>query len=300
MRSAFAKELAFTVSENPRVKLITCDLGYGVFEEFARTYPLNYLNLGITEQATMSLAAGMAAKNYRPFVYSIANFPTFRCLEQVRNDVVAMNLPVTIVSVGAGLGYGKAGYSHFAVEDIAAIRSLGISIYNPSNKQELTEAISQILDQREPAYLRLGGKLEEDNHISRGYMHAEISDVVLAYSGDLRNLVHEAAHILENCGVKVEVISIPVINNLAIDNLLKLKASNLVTIEEHVLSGGFSSFILERLSDLELPTRVKRIGIRKIDPHLVGSHSFLREHYGITTKNIVENALELVGSTQIK
>ena len=65
----------------------------------------------------MGLAAGLASEGVRPFVYSIANFPTFRCAEQVRNDVAYHNLPVVIVSVGGGLSYGNMGYSHHAVQD---------------------------------------------------------------------------------------------------------------------------------------------------------------------------------------
>lgn len=293
MRSLFADELTSKLANDPRIKLITCDLGFGVFEQLSQNYPENYLNLGITEQASMSIAAGLAAKGHRPFIYSIANFPTFRCFEQIRNDVRSMNLPVTIVSVGAGLGYAKAGYSHFAVEDISAIRSLDIAIYNPSDAEELKESINQILRQARPAYLRLGGKIPIQDQPLGKTVEISRSEIVLAYSGDIKSLIIEAEKILTSRGYRIRVVSLPYVNESDIDDFLNSAPQNILTIEEHVLTGGFSSMILERVSDLGMTVNLKRIGIRKLDPHLVGSQSFLREKYGLTVENIVNSAMEL-------
>lgn len=298
MRNEFAAELVDRVNRDSSIHLITCDLGYGVLDSFAKTHPNNYLNLGITEQASMSIAAGLAARGLRPFLYSIANFPTFRCLEQIRNDVCAMALPVTIVSVGAGLGYGKAGYSHFAVEDISALRSLDIDIYNPSDSLELHECIEAILTRDRPAYLRLGGKQNYSKDLSIFENSSAVSaDITIAYTGDLKTMVLTAADNIEKQGFNVHVASFPVISQEKVDEFLDSKPTLVLSVEEHVLSGGFSSLLLERINDLGMVTRVERIGIRDLNPHLVGSQQFLQTHYGLTAVNIAERALRKLGKS---
>lgn len=122
MRNAFIDELVSFATESDRVALIVGDLGYSVVEPFADRFPDRFINAGVAEQNMMGLAAGMASEGYHFFVYSIANFPTFRCAEQIRNDVDYHKLPVTVVSVGGGLAYGNMGYSHHAVQDYGLMR----------------------------------------------------------------------------------------------------------------------------------------------------------------------------------
>ena len=122
MRNAFIDELVQLAAANPQVALIVGDLGYSVIEPFADRFPERFINAGVAEQNMMGLAAGMASEGYHPFVYSIANFPLFRCAEQIRNDVAYHCLPVTIVAVGGGLAYGNLGYSHHAVQDYGLVR----------------------------------------------------------------------------------------------------------------------------------------------------------------------------------
>ena len=102
--------------EDDRLWLVAGDLGYSVLEAFSEKYPQRYLNAGVAEQNMTGIAAGLAMAGKTAFTYSIANFPVFRCLEQVRNDVCYHNLNVKVVAVGGGLAYGSAGYSHHAME----------------------------------------------------------------------------------------------------------------------------------------------------------------------------------------
>ena len=141
----------------------TC--GFGVVADFGETYPRQFLNCGVAEQSMVGIAAGMASAGRRPFVYSIANFPTLRPLEQIRNDVCYHGLGVTIVSVGAGLAYGSLGYTHHAVEDISILRSLpGMRVYSPADAFECRAAVDEILATPGPAYLRLGKNKEPLMH----------------------------------------------------------------------------------------------------------------------------------------
>ena len=124
MRNAFIDELIAATELNDNIALVVGDLGYSVVESFAKRFPKRFFNAGVAEQNMMGLAAGLASEGFHVFVYSIANFPTFRCAEQIRNDVDYHQLPVTVVAVGGGLAYGNMGYSHHAVQDYALMRTL--------------------------------------------------------------------------------------------------------------------------------------------------------------------------------
>ena len=157
MRKPFMEELTAGVISGRPIMLITGDLGWGVVEEFAKRFPKNFINAGVAEQNMMGMAAGMAAEGYHVFVYSIGNFSTFRCAEQIRNDVDYHNLPVTVVSVGGGLAYGAMGYSHHTVQDYALIRSMpNMLIAAPCDDMEATACVRYLIENPQPSYLRLG------------------------------------------------------------------------------------------------------------------------------------------------
>src|ERR1700744_4244878 len=124
MRNAFIDELVALAESNDQIALVVGDLGFSVVEPFADRFPDRFVNAGVAEQNMTGLAAGMASEGYHVFTYSIANFPSFRCAEQIRNDVAYHGLAVTVVAVGGGLAYGALGYSHHAVQDYALLRAL--------------------------------------------------------------------------------------------------------------------------------------------------------------------------------
>src|SRR3954452_2238918 len=124
MRTAFIEGLVELAGRDPRIHLLTADLGYSGLERFRDTFPTRYTNVGVAEQNLIGLAAGMALCGKVVFVYSIANFPTLRCFEQIRNDVCYHKANVKVVAVGGGLAYGAQGYTHHGVEDLAVLRAL--------------------------------------------------------------------------------------------------------------------------------------------------------------------------------
>ena len=124
MRKIFIEELIFAAKRNKKIILMVNDLGFGVVEKFANLFPKQFINAGVAEQNMMGMAAGLAMDNNHVFVYSIGNFPTFRCAEQIRNDIDYHNLPVTIVNVGSGISYGNLGYSHHSIQDYALMRAM--------------------------------------------------------------------------------------------------------------------------------------------------------------------------------
>jgi len=157
MRNAFIKELVAAAEENNKIVLVVGDLGYGVVEPFSERFPDRFFNSGVAEQNMMGIASGLASEGCHVFVYSIANFPLFRCAEQIRNDVDYHGYAVTIVSVGGGVAYGNLGYSHHAVQDYSLVRSLpNMLIASPGDPNETTACIRYLLNNPQPSYLRLG------------------------------------------------------------------------------------------------------------------------------------------------
>ena len=165
MRDMFIKELVLHARKNDNIALIVGDLGFSVVEPFAKEFPERFINAGVAEQNMTGIAAGMASEGYHVFTYSIANFPTFRCAEQIRNDIDYHNLPVTIVSVGGGLVYGNLGYSHHAVQDYALLRSLpNMLIVAPGDSLEVKACLRFLIANPQPSYLRLGKTVESSFH----------------------------------------------------------------------------------------------------------------------------------------
>ena len=105
MRDTFISELINQAKNNKDLMLLTGDLGFGVFEEFEKLFPKQFLNVGVAEQNMAMVSAGLALQGKKVFIYSIGNFPTLRCLEQIRNDICYHNLNVTVVSIGGGFSY---------------------------------------------------------------------------------------------------------------------------------------------------------------------------------------------------
>ena len=157
MRNAFIEELVALATEHDHIALIVGDLGYSVVEPFADRFPDRFINAGVAEQNMTGLAAGMASEGYHVFTYSIANFPTFRCAEQIRNDIDYHKLPVTVVAVGGGLAYGNLGYSHHAVQDYALIRCMpNMLIAAPGDPMEVRACMRYLVNNPQPSYLRVG------------------------------------------------------------------------------------------------------------------------------------------------
>jgi len=297
MRNAFAAHLLNLARKDQSILLITGDLGFGVFDDFQKELPAQFINAGVAEQTMMSMAAGLAASGYRPFVYSIANFPTFRCLEQIRNDVCYMDNPVTIVAVGAGLVYGVHGYSHHAVEDITIIRSLpNLTIYSPCDSVETIFSIDKILEGKHPAYLRLGKGGEP---IINEKSHSDIKDVniidsggedgLICWTGGIGFKVLQAAKLLKQRGLCPKLVSIPVLNSQAIEELLLLNPDQFIlTVEEHSLAGGFGSLILEVATGSIFSGRIVRLGIPQRINKEIGSHEYLLEKSGLSPTAISE------------
>lgn len=298
MREAFINTLTEMARVDKDIILITGDLGFGVLEKFAEEFPSQFINSGVAEQSMMGMAAGLASMGKRVFVYSIGNFPTLRCLEQIRNDVCAMDNPVVVVSVGAGYAYGPQGYTHHALEDIAVMRALpNMEIISPCDPIETSLLTSILVKSRNPAYLRLGKSKEQNIHnslpgiIQGKFISLEDGiDGTIVFTGSVGVLAQKARMILMAKGIEVGLYSAPFISEIDIQ-LLSQRSSlgPVVIVEEHSLRGGFGSAVLEAVTINSLKVDIRLVGSSQKSVGLIGDQDFLREANGISVANIVRN-----------
>jgi len=291
MRNAFIDELVTLARLHPQIALIVGDLGYSVVEPFAEEFPDRFINAGVAEQNMTGLAAGMASEGYHVFTYSIANFPTFRCAEQIRNDVAYHNLPVTIVSVGGGLAYGALGYSHHAVQDYALMRSFpNMLIAAPGDPMETRACMRYLVENPGPSYLRLGKAGEPCFHDEVPSVEpGRWLEVSLGTSGEAilttgATLTYAMSRQSKAEGKRPAVYSMPLwgMDNKQIQALQVIGYEEVTTIEDHLQDGGFGSWLLEALNDN--PLLRQRIKIEALDPKVcgtVGSQQMLNLYGGI-------------------
>ena len=293
MRNAFIDELIIAARDNKKIILIVGDLGYGVVEPFMQEFPQRFINAGVAEQGMMSIAAGLASEGYHPFVYSIANFPTFRCAEQIRYDVAYHNLPVTVVAVGGGLSYGNLGYSHHAVQDYALIRAMPrMLIAAPGDPYEVRACMRYLIQNPQPSYLRLGKAGEP-------ILHSSIPEVNPGQWLQVRKGMSNKRAYLTTGGVlemvcteslaQASVYSLPLwgMATKAIQKEFVLKFDSVVTVEDHLVDGGMGSWLMESLtSKSELLTRIRNVSLSSDVCGMVGRQATLNAAGGLGGLNL--------------
>ncbi|MGA7234385.1 MAG: transketolase C-terminal domain-containing protein [Bryobacteraceae bacterium] len=305
MRDVFIRELTAIAAERPDVMLITADLGFGVLEEFATRFPKQFLNVGVAEQNMTAVATGLALEGAIVFTYSLGNFPTLRCLEQIRNDACYHNVNVKIVTVGGGMSYGAVGASHHATEDLAIMRALpGTTVVSPCDNWEAAEATRAIVDRQGVAYLRLdksiappSHRFDELFHLGRARTIVDGSAATLIATGGILGEAMKAAETLRARGFALRVLSVHSIKPLDRDAIVAAanQTGGIVTIEEHAIDGGLGGAVAEALLDAAAaPGFFARIGLRSCFSSAVGSQQYLRSVYGMDAEAIAEVVSERV------
>jgi len=299
VRDAFVRTVHDLAARDPRVLLMTGDLGFGVLTEFARERPAQYLNVGVAEQNLAGIACGAALSGHLVFMYSIGNFPTLRCLEQVRNDICYHDANVKIVAVGGGFSYGALGMSHHATEDIAIMRALpGMTVLCPGDVREAAEATAIAYRTPGPCYLRLDKSAAPDvpgaeTRIAIGRprrLRAGSRVAILGVGGVLEDAL-EAAAVLDRDGVSCGVYSVHTIKPLDTGAIAAIvaDASIVVTVEEHAIDGGLGSVVLEACAAASIwPARLIRFAMKNTFSSVVGSQKYLRARYGLSSAALVQ------------
>ena len=292
MRDAFIQRLTELAAADPRLLLLTGDLGFGVLNAFAERFPRQYLNAGVAEQNMTGLATGLALEGRVVFTYSIANFPTLRCLEQIRNDACYHGANVKVVAIGGGFSYGALGMSHHATEDLSILRSIPeLTVVAPGDDWETAEATSALVTTAGTCYLRLDRSSAPPTHrpgelfqLQRARVVREGRDMTLVAIGGILGTALEAAERLAGERVECRVVSMHTLKPLDRGAVLDAcrETGGIVTIEEHTVDGGLGGAVAETCLDAGvIPATFHRIGLRAGFSSIVGSQEYLRRRYGL-------------------
>lgn len=302
MRDAFTRALMREAAKDERLMLVTGDLGFGVLKPFWETYPKQFLNAGIAEQSMTGVAAGLAREGRTVLTYSIGNFPTLRCVEQIRNDCAYHDANVKVVCVGGGFVYGSLGMSHHATEDMAIMRALpGVTVFTPGDPYEVEAVVPVMLKTPGTCYLRLGRGGEpflhegpiENWELGKALTVRAGKDVALLSAGGILTQTVGAAKLLEAQGVSAEVVSFPSIKPIDKELILSIakRFAHVVTVEEHNMVGGFGSAVSEVLAEAGASCKLHRIGMPDIYSCIVGTQQYLREAYEMDEKAIAQKTM---------
>jgi len=299
MRDTFVRTLVEIAKKDKHIELVTGDLGFGVLKPYWEQCPDQFTNAGIAEQNMTAMAAGMALEGKTVFTYSIGNFPTLRCLEQVRNDCAYHHANVKVVCVGGGFVYGSLGMSHHATEDIAIMRSLpDMVVMAPGDLVEAEEATKAIAAYQGTCYLRLGRGGEKRIHekidnfqIGKAIKVHDGERFAILSAGAIFDEVQEAYNQLKEEGFNPMVYTFPTIKPIDREVIEKCarECDFIVTCEEHNIVGGFGSAVSEVMAEMrERKAYLVKVGLNDQFATKVGSQKYLRGEYQMDAKAIIE------------
>ncbi len=306
MRKEFSAAIEKLALADESVVFITGDLGYNALENLQEKLGKRFINAGVAEQNMVGVAAGMAYKGYKVFCYSIAPFVVYRCLEQFRNDACLHNLPVFLVGNGGGYGYGIMGSTHHAIEDLACLSSLqNVKTWIPAFSDEVESVLTQILQEKRPAYLRLGvgpltpqgaelsGSLKKINH------SVNAPTAIVALGPIVANVLKALtqAGLQNECDVYT-ALTLPLdLTNATAEALRKVE--NILVVEEHVSIGGLAQQISVKLLEAGIhPKNFKSLTAQGYPNGRYGSQSYHQAQSGLDVNNII-NTIGSFASTLV-
>jgi transketolase len=305
MRTAIIDEIYKIMKENKKAYFLIGDLGYHFTEEIEKDFPDRFLNIGVAEQNMIGIASGLALTGKKVYISTIIPFLIMRCFEQIRNDICYHNLDITLLGSGAGLTYGILSSTHFALEDIALMRSLpNMNIFAPADGTEAKLGIQELKNLNKPLYIRMSAREEPIIYdksykfkFGKGSIVKKGKDIILFVSGAIMGEVLEATKTLESQhGIKSEVVNIHSVKPIDKELVLKeIKNKKMIfTVEEHYKTGGLGSAVAEILSEIKDSPTLKIIGVENNFIHEVGTRSYLRQRLNLDSKGLVKTIINVL------
>lgn len=304
MRTTFIETLVECARTDPNIWLLCGDLGYSVLEKFAQEFPERYINVGVAEQNMASMAGGLAMTGRTVITYSIGNFGTLRCYEQIRNDICYHDANVKVIAVGGGLAYAGQGYTHHAVEELAALRALpNMTVIAPADPVETKLATRWMLSHPHPVYLRLGKAGEPVLHpnapdFAPGHIipMQDGRDVLLISTGGMLESTLRVAALLKDKGISVGVASSPFVKPFDAKwvQAQATKIPLICTLEEHAPYGGLADAVGMSLASMVgararlLPFNVPESVLKGI----AGEHAQLRARAGLSPETVTQRIID--------
>ena len=291
MRKVAIESIYALAKRDPRVVFIGSDLGAGVLEAMRLEMPDRFYMEGVSEQAIIGIAAGMAMDGFIPYINTIATFLTRRCFEQLAVDVCMHHLPVRLIASGGGAVYAPLGPTHMALDDFALLRALpGMTIVAPSDAPEMERVMNASLDVDGPLYVRIakGGdpissRADAGFAIGRAILLEEPGEVLFVGTGPMTTRALAARDLLAARGIRAGVLHAHTIKPLDVDTIADAArpARLVVTVEEHFRAGGLGSAVLEGFADRGIATPVLRCGFSDAYSYDFGSQDHVLEVAGL-------------------
>lgn len=304
MRNSFIKTLIKLAENDERIFLLVGDLGYSVVEDFVDKFPERFINVGVAEQNMMGIATGLALSGNIVFTYTFANFTTFRCLEQIRNDICHHNADVKIVSIGSGFSYGYLGTTHHGLEDVAIMAALpNMAVISPCDPVETALAINACGSWKGPCYIGVRRNGEKNIHqnkpdfkIGKAIMIKDGSDITLIAAGWIMNNAMKAAALLAKDGLNARVISMHTIKPLDAEMVTRCakETGAIVTVEDHINTGLGGRVAMALASSPQRATPFISLGLNGDYSYGVGSEEYHLNKAKLLAEDIYKSSLQLI------
>jgi transketolase len=308
MRKAFTRTLVELAEADPRIMLLTGDLGYMALEPFSDRFPDRFVNAGVAEQNMVGVATGLAEAGFIPFVYSIVTFASLRPYEFIRNGPVLHQLPVRVVGVGGGFEYGPQGTTHHGLEDLAVMRvQPGMTVIATADHRQHATALRATWDLPGPVYYRIGKDdttevpgLDGRFRLGRAELVRPGRDVCLVATGSVAAEAAAAAEMLGARGVDAGCLIVACLQPAPADDIAAALGNvpAALTVEAHYANGGLGSLVSEVVAERGIRCRVRRCAVRTTPDGVSGSQRFMHQVHGLSREALVETALEALGDTR--
>lgn len=294
-RDVFITTIFEAAKKDKNIMFLSADFGAASLDKFREELPNQFMHMGISEQNMIDVACGLALKGKKVFCYAMASFITGRCLEQTKVALGCMDMPVTLIGVGAGFGYDNAGPTHYATEDITMMRSIvGLNVYTPSDNNSVQELANSLLSSPELCYVRLDRKFLPDLPVK-----AESSGVTQIVNNSSDTAIVSFGYMIQNClevsnEFNFDVFDINVISNQAKAEIVnKLKNyKKIISVEEHFYQFGFGSFLLEAFNEANQLIPIQRIAIKDKYYFENGGREYLHQLSGVDPDGIKRSIQE--------
>ena len=304
MRKAFAQELVDLAHADRRVVLLTADLGFGVLDDFAKTHPQRFFNVGVAEANMVGMATGLAEAGYIPFLYSIATFASLRPFEQWRNGPSLHHLPVRLIGIGGGFEYGPNGLTHAALEDVGVMRLLpNVQIIVPADEHQARGALRATYSASHPIYYRISKNENSESLDLNANFDTDTIDLIrrgedalIIAAGPIAREALKAADMLAERGVEISVAVLASLQPAPLLSLLSLlsKFPLVTTVESHRSSGGLGSLVAECIADNGVACRLMRCAVEGAVEGVSGSESYMNTLFGLDAESISSRILEAI------
>ena len=302
MRAEFIHTLVGLAEKDPRVVLLSGDLGYTIIEPFVEKFPGRFFNVGVAEQNMIGVATGLAEQGFIPFVYSIVGFTALRPYEFIRNGPILHQWPVRIIGIGGGFEYGTTGITHYGLEDVALMRiQKGMMVVLPCDVAQISHVLKKTWDHPGPVYYRIGkgdrnfmSPLKGQYEPGKAYLVKDGKDVALMTYGNMTKNTLEAGEILASRGCSPAVILVTGFNPSPDEDLKKILPNFkcVLTVEDHYIDGGLGSYVAEVIAENNFSVQIYRCGVRSLYDGKIGSKDFLLDKHGLSPEKIARTALE--------